>query len=130
MEGQIDKYVKLESNKKATISTIGKLIKFTKEKDACYLCKQQVSKDCVKSIEKNFNPDVTSFDAKIKIERDKLNIKLKDFEKGCCKAKWQEYSKTNQGRGVSLVVDLDETVSQIDKILFLSTQIELLRINV
>ena len=28
----IEKYVKLESNKKATISTIGKLIKFTKEK--------------------------------------------------------------------------------------------------
>jgi len=37
---QIEKYVKLESNKKATISTIGKLIKFTKEKNACYLCKQ------------------------------------------------------------------------------------------
>ena len=45
LESQIEKYVKLESNKKATISTIGKLIKFTKEKDACYLCKQGVTNE-------------------------------------------------------------------------------------
>ena len=67
---QIDKFVKLESNKKATISTIGKLIKFTKEKDACYLCKQMADKDCIRGIEKNFNPDVTHFDSKIAHERE------------------------------------------------------------
>ena len=39
IEKCIEKYVKLESNKKATIQTIQKLIKLTKEKKLCFLCK-------------------------------------------------------------------------------------------
>ena len=77
---QIEKYVKLESNKKATISTIGKLIKFTKEQKACYLCKQAADRDCITKIERNFSPDVSSFDSKIQAEKEALHSKLNFFK--------------------------------------------------
>ena len=40
------------------------------------MCKQTANKECIKAIEKNFNPDVTTFDSKIKAEKENLTNKL------------------------------------------------------
>ena len=36
---QVEKLIKLESNKKVAVSTVARLIRLTKEKHSCYLCK-------------------------------------------------------------------------------------------
>jgi hypothetical protein len=53
----IDKYVKKESNKNATITTIKKLISLTEEKKSCFLCKQGVDKEQMILINATFKPD-------------------------------------------------------------------------
>lgn len=39
----IDKYAKLKSNKKAAVDTIKNLVKFSKDKASCFLCKQALN---------------------------------------------------------------------------------------
>jgi len=53
----IDKYVKKESNKNATVTTIKKLISLTEEKKSCFLCKQNVDKEQMILINATFKPD-------------------------------------------------------------------------
>ena len=38
----VDKLVQLEAKKKETLGTVEKLISFSKEKSACFLCKQDL----------------------------------------------------------------------------------------
>lgn len=73
----IEKYVRLESNKKATVSTVQKLIKLTKEKKACFLCKQATDEECIEGISQNFKPDVANFDDKIADARAQVQSKVR-----------------------------------------------------
>ena len=72
----IDKYVKLESTKKATIQTIQKLIKLTREKKACFLCKQAAAEECLEQMDKNFNPDVKQHESRVQEAKRILDEKL------------------------------------------------------
>ena len=57
---EIQKYVKLESNKAATVKLVDKLLKFSTEKNLCFLCKRGVNPDELAKMKKLFS--VESFD--------------------------------------------------------------------
>lgn len=57
---EIQKYVKLESNKNATVKLVDKLIKFSTDKNLCYLCKRGMSSDELAKMKNLFS--VESFD--------------------------------------------------------------------
>lgn len=44
---------------------MSKLIKISKDKSACFLCKKKASKEEIAKIEANFKPDTLNCDAKI-----------------------------------------------------------------
>jgi len=51
---KIDALVDLEAKKNETVGTISRLLKFSKEKSACFLCKQNADVATLKLMEKNF----------------------------------------------------------------------------
>lgn len=77
---KLDIYVKLEANKKASISTVQKLIKLTKEKRQCFLCKSEVDQTQMTKIEQTFKPDLSQYDQKIAAAKQELmeEIQVKD----------------------------------------------------
>ena len=80
----IEKYVRLESNKKATVSTVRKLVNMTKEQKACFLCKQAVDQKCIAGIDKNFKPEAAEFDDKIKDARENIQSKVMKLKEHPC----------------------------------------------
>ena len=72
---EIQKYVKLESNKSATVKLVDKLIKFSSEKNLCFLCKRGVNADELAKMKSLFS--VESFDVK----DDKIEAQKKKVEK-------------------------------------------------
>ena len=70
---EIQKYVKLESNKSATVKLVDKLIRFSTEKSLCFLCKRDAGPDELAKMKKLFSVD--SFDTNDeKIEGQKKKI--------------------------------------------------------
>jgi hypothetical protein len=57
---EIQKYVKLESNKTATVKLVDKLLKFSSEKNLCFLCKRGVNVEELAKMKKLFS--VESFE--------------------------------------------------------------------
>ena len=51
---KIDEYVALEAKRKETVGTIEKLIKFTKSKKNCFLCKQTADSSVLQKMDSNF----------------------------------------------------------------------------
>ena len=52
---QVEEILKIESNQKSTLKTMERLIKMSKNKHACFLCKQSANDATLQSMEKNFD---------------------------------------------------------------------------
>lgn len=57
---EIQKYVKLEANKTATVKLVEKLLRLSSEKKACFLCKRDVNSSDLSKMNKLFS--VESFE--------------------------------------------------------------------
>ena len=54
---EITKYVKLESNKTATVKLVDKLIRLSNEKHTCFLCKREADDSDLAKMKKLFSID-------------------------------------------------------------------------
>jgi hypothetical protein len=72
----VQNYVKLEANKSAAVTTMSKLIKISKEKNCCFLCKKKLDSKTANRMEEAFKPDTLNCDSKIKEVREKIETKI------------------------------------------------------